>query len=337
LTAPFALTSTTAGVVTLVSFLFAAACCAAMLVLYVRRRVAERRLRAERAGDIDLARRLMATPDLTDSDSLQRQFGDLEDDRKIRVFSHLLQLVRGDDHARLMRLAGRLGTPDRAIRRLTGGSAARRVDAVRMVEQFPLPGAIAALRHCLLHDSHREVRLEAAAALSRLGEVPSPRLLLDTLDLRHQPVNRLQRAILRVAAPGHAPELKELSMDPASAGVRPALVEALGWSEDFSMLATIGEHAADPDPEVRAAASKAARKLGHPGAAKWLLPLLLDPFDQVRIQAARAAGALGLVDSVPALAALSDSPSWWVRMRAAEALSVLRPEPSAAGRTGVRR
>ncbi|PCD04097.1 hypothetical protein COC42_07280 [Sphingomonas spermidinifaciens] len=321
-----------------VSIVFAVTSCTAMAALYVRRLIDERQQRHERADDIALSRELMAARTPEQVDTLRERFRSIDHERRTRVFSHLLQLVRGDDHDRLMRLADALGMPDGAIRRLRKGNAAQRVDAMRELERYPLPRAVEALERCLAQDRRHDVRLEAAAALARIGSVPAPGVLIDTLDLRRRPINRLHEAILRAGAPRHSAELIALSRDPATGRVRPLLVEALGWIGDFSVLAVLHDHAGDPDPAVRAAAARAARKLGHPGAGSWLIPLLLDPFDQVRIQAVRAAGQLGLTQAIPMLAALVENPSWWVRMRAVEALALLRGgQPSPEAPIGLRR
>ncbi len=296
-----------------------------MFTLYLRRLFAERRLRTQRGEDIELSRQLMAALDEPDEEQIRTRFSQLEHEQRMRVFSHLLQLVRGEDHEKLMRLANILGVPDRMIEQLRAGNAASRVDAIRVLERFGLPRALAAIRWCLLNDPDPDVRLEAAATLARLGKPPAPGELLDRLELRDGRVNRLHEAILRAGAPMFAKELTDLARNPASGSVRPLLVEALGWSEDFGVLAALGEIAGDDDPEVRAAAIRAASKLAHPGAAPWILPLLLDPFDQVRIQAVKASGKLGLTDAVPVLMGLTENQSWWVRNRAIEALNLLVP------------
>jgi len=321
-----------------VSFLFAAASCFAMAVLYVRRLIDERRLRHQRAGDIALSRQLMTALTTDQVDALRAAFRSIDHERRARVFSHLLQLVRGDEHDRLMSLADALEMPDGAIRRLRTGNAAQRVDAMRELECYLIPRAVDALRDCLARDRRRDVRLEAAAALARIGAVPSPDMLIKTLELRRRPINRLHEAILRAGAPLYSSELIALSNDSTSGRIRQLFEEALGCAEDLSGLAVLRTHETYPDPDVRAAAARAARKLGHPGAESWLIPLLLDPFDQVRIQAARTAGTLGLTDAIPMLASLVENSSWWVRMRAVEALALLRTgQPSHEKPIGLRR
>jgi HEAT repeat protein len=129
-----------------------------------------------------------------------------------------------------------------------------------------------------------------------------------------------------------------LAEDSTLGKLQPICVEALGWSRDFSlmpMLETFGTH---KDPELRIAALKAARQLGHPGVRSWALALLFDPIDVVRVQAVRTCGQLGFVESIPILTTLVENSSWWVRTRAAEALALLRPaQPAPFRKTGLRR
>lgn len=322
-----AIPGSAADIATLVSIVFVVISGGAMCVLYLRWLFSERRLRADRAGDLCLMRQLVAALDRPEDQDIAQTFIGNSTEQKIRVFSHLVQLVRGDDHDRLMRLAGVLGVPDRAIEQLRSRHAAQRVDAMRVLERFPLPRAIEALQHCLDHDRRHDVRLEAAAALARLGQVPTPRVLIDRLELRRRPVNRLHEAIIRAGASTYTQELMELARDPASGRAQPLLVEALGWAHDFAILDELRNHAGSADPEVRAAAARAARNLNHPGAASWVTPLLLDPVEHVRVQAVRTVGRLGLTEAIPILTGLSENQSWWVRTRAVEALASMRAPP----------
>lgn len=331
----FMLTPARAAIV--VSILFTSVSGAMMAWLYFRRHGDERRAAREHDSDLLLSRQLLAVIEQPDLLAASRTLTFTNTEQLHRVFSHLLQLLRGEDGDRLLMLADTLGLPDAAIARLNDARSARRVDAMRVLEQFPVPRAVAALIDRMGHDSDEVVQLEAAAALARTGHLPRPLLVIDMLDLRHRSLNRLHEAIFRASAATYSDDLCELSQDASLDHVRPLLVEALGWSDNFAVLPILALHAANPDPEVRSAALKAARKLGHPGAAAWVLPLLVDPIDQVRVQAARTCGKLGLREAIPILSTLVENPSWWVRTRAAEALSYLRPaQPASLIATGLR-
>ena len=333
---PFLLTP--AGVAIAVSAVFAVAATSMMVVLYFRRAADERRAARDIEGDIMLSDRLLSLIRQDTPPNAADVSPTVEGEQLRRVFSHLLHLVRGDDKDRLLALADAMGLPDMAIARMADHLPARRVDAMHVLEQFPVQRSVDALITLMGGDPERDVRLEAAAALARIGELPPPDQIVDMLDLRNQPANRLHEAIFRASAVEWPAALIALSMDPSLNGIRPLLVEALGWSNDFSVLPILAQHANSRDAEVRSASLKAARRLGHPDVETWVLPLLLDPADQVRTQAARTSGKLGLRDAIPVLLTLIENPSWWVRMRAAEALAMLRPaQPAPIRATGLRK
>jgi len=320
------------------SLLFAALSLVAVLVLYVRRRVDERKAPLEAETDRNLSRQLMAAlgsagrgRTMTLPESVGPE--DLE-----RVFSRLLQLVRGDDRERLLTIADALHIPESGLADLRSGNAARRVDALRILERFPSDRVISAIHERMTGDPDAATRAEAAATLSRIGRPPSPAEVIDALDLRAQVPNLLHAAIFRASAPLYAGEIASLARETPSGALQSMLIEALGWSEDFAMLPDLARFAGAVTAETRIASLKAARHLGHPGVRDWVIPLLLDPDDNVRVQATRTCGQLGLTDAIPILAKLVENSSWWVRTRAAEALAILRPEqPAPFAVTGLRK
>ena len=329
---------TPAGIAIFVSAVFAVTASILMAALYARRAADEAHAEHLQESDIVLTGELLVLIQQDVSSPADLALPSIEGDQLHRVFSHLLQLVRGDDKDRLLALADAMGLPDAAIARMTDRLPARRVDGMHVLEQFPVPRAVDALIERMGNDPEDAVRLEAAAVLARIGKLPPPDRTVDMLDLRHKPANRLHEAIFRASAVTGASGLIALSTDPSLARIRPLLVEALGWSNDFSVLPILAQHANSHDPEVRSASLKAARRLGHPDVETWVLPLLLDPADQVRTQAARTSGQLGLRDAVPVLMTLVENPSWWVRMRATEALAMLRPaQPAPVSAAGLRK
>jgi len=241
------------------------------------------------------------------------------------ALSKLLRLVRGRDRDRLLAVAERDGLFHEAIAGLCNGRASRRIDAMRILEQFGSPECVAALTDRLRSDENEAVRLEAAGALARIGALPPLTELVAALHLDNMPMTRLHAALLRSLAKRDAEQLLALAGSAKHPALRRLLVEALGWTEDFTMAEWLARYALDPDPEVRCAAVRAARHLGHPGAGRWLVPLLYDHSEAVRIQACQAAGQLGVKAAVPALERLATEPAWWVRARARAALDVLRP------------
>ena len=319
-----------------VSLLFASLSLITMLLLYLRRRGAERGTMQEKTADRSLSHELMARLE-TGHDRQAVNFDDLEPKQVERVFSHLLQLLRGPEREGLLAVADAMGVPDYAMAKLAHKSAARRIDALRIIEQFPVPRVIQLLTKCMATDSSIMVRTEAAATLTRVGGVPSPSFIIDALNLRTTCPSLLHAAMFRAGSAQYGSEIAALASELPAGALRSMVAEALGWSEDFSMLSNLADFARSDDPELRIAGLKAARQLGHPGARSWVVPMLLDPVDGVRVQAARTCGQLGLVDAIPLLSRLVENSSWWVRTRAAEALALLRPgQPAPFVVTGLR-
>lgn len=314
-----------AATVSIVSLSFAAGMIMQMLVLLFRRRRIEKRAAISHLTERAVSREVMAVISGRLTFEGAAVFAAASPTDRLQTLSHLMQLVRGDDRDALLALADRSHILDGALKGIRRGRAARRVDAMRVLEQFATPESVEALTLALLEDPAMSVRIEAAAALARMGRPQAPAALIHLLDLRHQPPTRLHEALFRAAAELFLPELVHLAQDRSLGAIRPLLVEALGWSGDFAVADGLVSHAADPDPDVRCAALKAARRLGSPAAAPWALRLLLDPDESVRIQAIQACERLSVRAAIPILTSLIENPSWWVRMRAKQALESLRP------------
>lgn len=314
-----------AAIVSIVSLCFALGMIVQMIILVVRRQRIEQRGVIARTSERVMSRELMAV--VSGSILLENAstFSAAAPQDRLRTLSHLLQLVRGEDRHSLLEVADRTHVLTRAINGLGKRRPARRVDSMRILEHFSTPASIAALLKCMGEDPCLAVRTEAAAALARMGHLPEPAKVIHMLDLENQPLTRLHEALFRSSAPRDASQLALLATDGRLGAIRPLLVEALGWAGDFSIADRLQDHVNDADPEVRCAALKAARRLGHPGAAVWAVGLLLDPIDSVRIQAIQTCAKLGARNAIPILVSLIKHPSWWVRMRAKEALDTLRP------------
>ena len=319
------------------SLLFAFISLVAMLLLYFRRRRAEHGLARVNQADRDLSRGLMVRLENADEENVLAPYA-INPQQLERVFSRLLQMVRGPERDRLLLIAETMRVPDPAIAQLQHRWAARRIDALRMLEQFPVPQVVRVISECMATDRNPLVRTEAAATLTRIGSVPSPSAIIDALSLRTTNPSLLHAAIFRTGSVQHGAEMAQLANELPTGRLRSMIAEAIGWSEDFAMLPILADFARSNDPELRIAGLKAARQLGHPGARTWILPMLLDPVDEVRVQAARTCGHLGLVDAIPILSRLVENSSWWVRTRAAEALALLRPaQPAPFPVTGLRK
>jgi HEAT repeat protein len=312
-----------AWVVCAVSLAFATATAIAMAALLLRRHRLEGQLKAREANIADASRAFMQA--LAGNASVFAPSNTTPDARRAAL-SNLLQLVRGDDRVRLLALGESEGLFAHSIEVLSHAAPARRIDAIRQLEQFGGTDCVAALATCVRADPDSTVRLEAAVALARFGKLPPVNQLIDALGLRDRPATRLHAALFRSLAVRDSTDIVRLAASAQLADLRPLLVEAIGWSEDLTAADVLARYAADLDPEVRCAAIRSARSLAHPSAGVWLVALLGDTSEAVRIQAAQACGQLRVADAVTALWRLATEPSWWVRLRAREALEQLAPD-----------
>ncbi len=245
---------------------------------------------------------------------------------RLQAMGHLLLLLRGGDRDRLIQLAEIDGLLQVALRQTKAWRAARRIDAIRSLQQFGGEAAIAKMREVLRNDQNHIVRLNAAFALASFGRLPPPRETIELLDMPKRSPTRLDVAILRAMAPEYAEHLVRLLEDEMPHSRRAAIVDALGWSDDHSVLPTLERASKFDDVEIRCAALRAAAKLGHPSVAPWVTQALSDGDSNVRIQAVNSAAALGLTQAIPVLMAMTQDHELWVRLRAAEALEKLLPD-----------
>ena len=294
--------------------------------LLAHRCAAERRAVAAERTDVAVTRDILAALEGEADGHAFASFNLASTAERLRAARRLIQLVRGDDRERLFEISEQAHLFDDALTQLDHRLEVRRIEGVRELELFGSPVCIEGLQRCLAYDISLDVRLQAAVALSNLGHLPECRELLAMLDLSERPLTRMHMGLFRSIAARDCAALVELGRDEAFRRQRPMLVDALGWTADFGVLATLARHSEDPDPEVRCAALRAARRIGHPAASSWIGALLLDPAEPVRIQAIQACGDLGLRDTVPILLSLAQSPSWWVRTRTAEAMAKLRTD-----------
>ncbi|HKY82938.1 MAG TPA: HEAT repeat domain-containing protein [Sphingobium sp.] len=243
---------------------------------------------------------------------------------RLAAISHLIQLLRGEDRYRLVTLAEEQGLLKDALRRARRARPRQQIDALRLLGGVGGGQAIEVLNAVLREDPSLDTRLEAASLLARLDSLPEPEQLVDHLSLRSARVTPLHRTLFRLLASSHPKEMfvlaRSADLPPA---VRALVIDALGWTEDFSALPLLETASADPHAPVRLAALDSASRLGHPGSAKWILPLLDDPEPPVRARAIRACQLMQLTSGLPAIHALRHDPSPWVRLRAQQAEQVM--------------
>jgi len=244
----------------------------------------------------------------------------------MNAVSHLLLLLRGGEREILVRLAEQDGLLAGTLRLSHARRAARRIDAVRILQQFGGALAEQRLTQMLAGDGHNIVRLNAAFALAQFGKLPPPRETISMLGMQSRTPTRMDVAMLRAMAPDHAAQLHEMLDEAMPPSRRAAIIDALGWSADMSVLPVLERAARFGDVDVQCSALRAAAKLGHPSVSNWVIHALGDCNPNVRTQAINSCASLGLVDAVPSLQALTGDPEFWVRLRAGEALDQLAPE-----------
>lgn len=305
-------------------FIVSAAVALAMLgffaILLLRRWYQERRRDADRAKLAAITRSYM-----------RRVAGHLDedastgwsDDLRLAAVSHIHLLLRGGERHRLMQMAELDGLLRATLNRSRSWRPARRIDAVRLLQQFGSEACIARLREVFARDRNMAVRLEAAFALAAVHALPPPRETIRLLGMFDRKINRLDRALFRASAPDYPEQLAMLLDDPISQEHHALIIDALGWSGDASVLPLLEAASRSEHAEIRSAALQAAAQLALPSVEPWVLERLHDPVGFVRLQAANSCAALGLHQAIPDLRGLLGDESLWVRLRAEHALEVL--------------
>lgn len=248
-----------------------------------------------------------------------------QSDRRIlaEIGRELVDLVRGEDRARLLAAMEENGVVEAVLAGMTARSARRRERAVSCLAPFDRDDVRSALMDVLCRDPVSAVRMSAAFALAEWGSPPPLPVIAEALGgLEHAGSLRL-RALLVLIAASSPLELVDLMRADPRPPILAAALHALGQSGTLGAIDLMIEAASHADLTVRTEAFRALAQLGHPDAERAIPGGLADAAWQVRGQAARCAGQIGLVSAVPALeAALSDS-QWWVRFRVSEALTKL--------------
>lgn len=243
---------------------------------------------------------------------------------RLQAATHLLQLLRGEEGKRLLRLVESEGLSDAALTRARSRRQTERVGAIRVLERFGSRNCTRALVILMANDPAAPVRLEAAGALARLDRLPSLRDTISLLDLYETRPTPLHRAIMRSLAPVRTPEFLGLLDVQLPPHLRMLLIDALGWSGQLDVLDTLCEASRDEHPLVRNAALQAAAQLGHAGRGEWVIAMLRDRDEAVRASAAKVCSRLGLRKAIDDLLLLQQDSSRWVAVQAGDALARLR-------------
>lgn len=283
----------------------------------------ERRLGADRAAVIrGLSELVRETP--TATDSLRPYVG------RARLMAEALlefqALIRGDDQDRVLAALRALGLVQVLASRLEHGSRAGRMAALEGLAALGGPEARVAIQRAVASRSP-EIRMAAVKALADSAAPPSVGRLIDYVVSGELRPSRLYAELLRqVTAADPAAGVAALQRSDLSTATRALVVDALGLSGDYQVLAGVILATSDPDAEVRTAGVRALGRLQHPAGEAAIAEAMSDERWMVRAAAAEAAGAAGLSRLAGQLDRLLADPEWWVRFRAGEALLAIGQE-----------
>ena len=274
-------------------------------------------------------------------------------DELIRQYGVAKALVSQAAGARRKGLGRLLPRP----RRRSFRGTAERLDSLEALAKARLPEAFPAMLE-LIEDPQISVRLMALRGLARtVARMPTPTdkhrsalALCDRLRVADLPGGAIEECFLLLedTAPMvlrnllERPEISSFGVEDWAADARGirrrgkapgfrtrgpgsllrAALDASGRLKLLELGERVGEFVAYQDPEVRAAAIRAARRLGYlPEAAESaLVAALQDDVEFVRVQAAHGAVLLPPDTAAAALWELLGDQSWWVRRAAGESL-----------------
>ena len=234
----------------------------------------------------------------------------------------LLELVRGDEKARFAERVARAGAVARLHARLRRGNVRDRILAAAALANFHDEETQAALTEAL-DDRNPRVGRMAALSLAATGKSPAPKEVIRRLRIGEHEASLLIVMLLVEMAQSDVESVRSLLLDPdTSADLKAAAAEALALCNDVAAVPAIARLAMDADP----GASELPRYLGalaeieHPAGSPAVLHWLNSSSAQVRAAAARAAGRIGVEPALDRLERLLGDPDWWVRFQAAHAL-----------------
>jgi HEAT repeat protein len=237
----------------------------------------------------------------------------------------LLGMLRGAQREHIVRLAADAGLVELDVRALASGNHLRRARAAENLGHYGGPEHAVVLGQ-LLDDPEEIVRAVVARSLSRIGTGEAAHALALKLTSPSEVTGLRMAENLERMGTGAVRSLVTL-LDSVQhddrrgqvlaarvlgnlrvADARPALRSAIQrrWNTD-----------------LRAQATLALGRIGHPDDVPPLLMAATDSAWPVRVQAANALGMIGDVSTVPLLRQLLHDPEWWVRESAGAALANL--------------
>lgn len=233
------------------------------------------------------------------------------------LLAHAVELLQGEEQARLVRLGRELDLLAFMLGELVNGKPGHRQKSAEKLAFFDTDETALALASALT-DPYPQLRLAAARSLASLGRHVPSQILRDV----QWGDSALVHDLFEKLAARQAEDLIALARDPqAASGRRICAVQALANTGDYALIPIFSVLAAESLPELRAAAANGLGRLGHPKAQGVLAPLLDDGDYRVRAAAVQAVGAIQLIGLYEGVARLLDDDNWWVRFAAAEALA----------------
>ena len=243
----------------------------------------------------------------------------------------ILDLVRGDEKARFAERVAQAGVAETLRARLRRGDRRKRILAAAALANFGDQATRAALIEAL-DDRSRGVRMTAAHSLAIDGHALPPKEMIRRLGIGEREMSLLSVLLLVEMARSDAGNVRSLLSDAAAApAVKVATADALALCDDFAAVPIIAALIMGADPR----ASELPRYLGalaefeHPAGSAAVLHSLQSPSAKVRAAAARAAGRIGIESALDRLECLLGDGDWWVRFQAAQALLRLGDEGKA--------
>ncbi len=241
------------------------------------------------------------------------------------VCIELLQMVRGEEKARIVEAGRRAGVVDTLHARLRSLSPGVRLAAAEALGDF-VDDEVAGWLDTALDDATSPVRLAAAIALAGADRAPPLRRLVDRLELGSADSSRLIIRLFADRAAAHPEEVAALLTDAAVPDLaKTYAAEALAAQGNYDAVPAIVDLVRDPETSAVLLPGYLAvlGRLAHPAATPAVEHGLNHDDWQVRAAAAEAAGRVRMTASVARLEALLGDEHWLVRRQAGEALAAL--------------
>lgn len=304
--------------------------------IFVHRRTAERRARAERRGLQALqgpVREWLVGEGSAEQirEGLSRLPADTARYTALRIGRHNVAAEVRQEFASIVRDAPWVRE---GLQQINSAWWWRRLEAARLLADLGTPGDELRVRQ-LLRDPHPAVRAAATSCVRRIASVGVIDVVLDELSVQPLVVRSHQMSMLREQWQFTRAALIERLGPGAPAEKLPLWVNVAEVLEMPDVLARVMPLHTHPVDEVRIAVARALKKYFHPDTIRIVRVLLGDADWRVRAQAARSAGVLADPSIIDALETRLGDSMWWVRFRASLALAQLG-EPGRAALRNVR-